>query len=156
MQMVDTAYQTGGGQKMFVIIDDEFTKHGLTLDEAYILYRVKSFERNGMKYHESADVLAKAMGKSRRAVNGYINKLVEKGYLKREYRTKNTRYLIVNIDSVKNLCSAKNAYAENEQHVELEEETSSINGLSLEEKVQRMQEALQMNKDPNYDSTEEL
>ena len=152
--MVDTAYQTRGGQKMFVIIDDEFTKHGLTLDEAYILYRVKSFERNGMKYHESADALAKLMGKSRRAVNGYINSLVEKGYLKREYRTKNTRYLIVNIDSVKNLCSAKNAYAEN-AHAELEK-ASSINGLSLEEKVQRMQEALQMNKDPNYDSTEEL
>ena len=149
MQMVDTAYQTRGGQKMFVIIDDKFTKHGLTLDEAYILYRVKSFERNGMKYHESADVLAKVMGKSRRAVNGYINSLVEKGYLKREYRTKNTRYLIVNIDSVKNLCSAKNAHAELEK-------ASSINGLSLEEKVQRMQEALQMNKDPNYDSTEEL
>ena len=152
--MVDTAYQTRRGQKMFVIIDDEFTKHGLTLDEAYILYRVKSFEKNGMKYHESADALAKLMGKSRRAVNGYINSLVEKGYLKREYRTKNTRYLIVNIDSVKNLCSAKNAYAEN-AHAELEK-ASSINGLSLEEKVQRMQEALQMNKDPNYDSTEEL
>lgn len=154
MQMVDTAYQTRRGQKMFVIIDDEFTKHGLTLDEAYILYRVKSFEKNGMKYHESADALAKLMGKSRRAVNGYINSLVEKGYLKREYRTKNTRYLIVNIDSVKNLCGAKNAYAEN-AHAELEK-ASSINGLSLEEKVQRMQEALQMNKDPNYDSTEEL
>ena len=135
---------------MFVIIDDEFTKHGLTLDEAYILYRVKCFERNGEKYHESAEILAKSMGKSRQSVINYINSLIEKGYLKKEHRTKNTRYLVVNNDSVKNLCSEENA------HAELEEETSSINELPLEEKVQRMQEALHMNKDPNYDSTEEL
>ena len=135
---------------MFVIIDDEFTKHGLTLDEAYILYRVKCFERNDEKYHESAEILAKSMGKSRQSVINYINSLIDKGFLKKEYRTKNTRYLVVNNDSVKNLCIEENA------HAELEEETSSVNELSLEEKVQRMQEALQMNKDPNYDSTEEL
>lgn len=90
---------------MFVIVDDEFTKHGLTLEEAYILYRVKSFERNGEKYHESAELLAKVMGKSRQSVINYINSLVDKGFLKKEYRTKNTRYLIVNNDSVKNLDS---------------------------------------------------
>ena len=135
---------------MFAIIDDEFTKHGLTLDEEYILYSVKGFERNGEKYHESAEILAKSMGKSRQSVIKYINSLIEKGYLKKEYRTKNTRYLVVNNDVVKNLCSEENV------HAELEEETSSINELPLEEKVQRMQEALQMNKDPNYDSTEEL
>ena len=135
---------------MFVIIDDEFTKHGLTLEEAYILYRVRCFERNGEKYYESAEVLAKSMGKSRQSVINYTNSLIEKGFLKKEYRTKNTRYLVVNNDSVKNLSSEENA------HAELEEENSSINELPLEEKVQRMQEALQMNKDPNYDSTEEL
>ena len=143
---------------MFAIIDDEFTKHGLSLEEAYILYRVRCFERNDEKYHESAEVLARSMGKSRQSVINYINSLIEKGFLKKEYRTKNTRYLVVNNDSVKKIYSGvqKLDSVKNEPHAELEEETSSINGLSIEEKVQRMQEALQMNKDPNYDSKEEL
>ena len=142
-------------EEKFILVDKDFAEKGLTLEEAYILGRVKSLSDGNLIYRETNESIANAMGKSVRAVKNWINSLVEKGYLKREYRTKNTRYLTVNIDSVKNLCSAKNAYAEN-AHAELEEETSSINELPLEEKVQRMQEALQMNKDPNYDSTEEL
>ena len=141
---------------MFVIVDDEFTKHGLTLEEAYILYRVKCFERNGEKYHESAEVLAKVMGKSRQSVINYINSLIGKGFLKKEYRTKNTRYLIVNNDSVKNLDSGvqKLDSVENEQHEE--NKSSFLDGLTLEEKVQRLRETIEANRDPNYDSTEEF
>lgn len=104
---------------MFVIVDDEFTKHGLTLEEAYILYRVKSFERSGEKYHESAELLAKVMGKSRQSVINYINSLVDKGFLKKEYRTKNTRYLISNNDTVKNLDSVKNEPHEEDKQKEM-------------------------------------
>ena len=141
---------------MFVIVDDEFTKHGLTLEEAYILYRVKCFERNGEKYHESAEVLAKVMGKSRQSVINYINSLIGKGFLKKEYRTKNTRYLIVNNDSVKNLDSGvqKLDSVENEPHEE--NKSSFLDGLTLEEKVQRLRETIEANRDPNYDSTEEF
>ena len=140
---------------MFVIIDDSFAKYGLNVEEAYILYRVKCFERIGEKYHESAEILAKSMGKSRRAVNGYINSLVERGFLKRKYRTKNTRYLTtVNIDSVQNLDRAETAYAENEPHEE--NKGSFLDGLTLEEKVQRLRETIEANRDPNYDSTEEF
>lgn len=117
---------------MFVIIDDEFTKHGLTLEEAYILYRVSCFEKNGERYHESADTLAKVMGKSRRAITNYINNLVEKGYLKREYITKNTRYLsVLNADYAKIANKEKNAYAENAHHAE--DEPKETNRMSDEE-----------------------
>lgn len=136
-------------EEKFILVDKDFVEKGLTLEEAYILGRVKSLSDENLIYRETNESIANAMGKSVRAVKNWINSLVKKGYLKREYRTKNTRYLTVNIDSV------KNAYAENEPHAELEK-ASSINGLSLEEKVQRMQEAIQNSKDPNYDSTEEL
>lgn len=117
---------------MFVIIDDEFIKHGLTLEEAYILYRVNCFEKNGEKYHESAEILAKSMGKSRQSVINYINSLIDKGYLKREYRTKTTRYLsTVNIDSLKSSDSAENAYVENAHHEE--DEQKEVNKMSDEE-----------------------
>lgn len=141
---------------MFVIVDDEFTKHGLTLEEAYILYRVKCFERIGEKYHESAEVLAKSMGKSRQSVINYINSLIDKGFLKKEYRTKNTRYLIVNNDSAKNLDSSVQNLdsAENAHHEE--NKSSYFNGMTLEEKAQYLEDLIESNRDQNYDSTEEF
>lgn len=146
---------------MFVIVDDEFTKHGLTLEEAYILYRVKCFERIGEKYHESAEVLAKSMGKSRQSVINYINSLIEKGFLKKEYRTKNTRYLIVNNDSVKkidssvqNLDSEEIAdMAENAHH---EDKQKEKNKMSNEEFKQFLKVEIQKNKSRYNDSDEEF
>ena len=127
---------------MIIKIDGNFAEHGLTLEEAFVLARVQYYKENKAPCIESNLTIAKAMGKSESTARRSIESLIEKGYLKREI-VKKTRILYIND-------------VNNEQIAELEEETPSINELPLEEKVQRMQEALQMNKDPNYDSTEEL
>lgn len=127
---------------MILKIDGNFAEHGLTLEEAFIIARVQYYEEDKTPCIESNLTIAKAMGKSESTARRAIESLIEKGYLKREI-VKKARILSIKC-------------VHNEQHAELEEEVSSINGLSLEEKVQRMQEALKTNKDPNYDSTEEL
>ena len=78
---------------MNIVINDDFISNGLSLEEAYILCRVKSFEDKGLQYYESSKELAQAMGKSRQAIVNYINALVEKGFLSKENKDNNTRYL---------------------------------------------------------------
>lgn len=73
---------------MFVKIPDNFTEQGLTLEHAYIYWRVARFNDGGLPYYESNKTLAKIMGKGETTVKRYIDELVKKGYLYRKTRTR--------------------------------------------------------------------
>ena len=66
---------------MNVKIKDKFLEIGLTLEEAYILGRVQYFEDEGLPYYESNEAIAKLLHKSRSYIKKCINELVENGYL---------------------------------------------------------------------------
>lgn len=66
---------------MFVKIPDNFTEQGLTLEHAYIYWRVARFNDGGLPYYESNKTLAKIMGKSESTVKHYIDELVKEGKL---------------------------------------------------------------------------
>lgn len=140
---------------MIIKIDDDFRKHGLTLEEAFILSRVRCFEDKGLEYNESNETLAEMLGKGKTTIKTCINELVKKGLLHKRVEAKSRVLFTQVVENKPLVVENKPLVVKNEPHAEIEE-TTSINGLSLEEKVQRMKEALQMNKDPNYDSTEEL
>lgn len=72
-------------EEKFISIDENFVEKGLTLEEAYVLGRVRSKADHGNIYQETNEALANAMGKSVRAVKYWINSLVKKGYLRKEY-----------------------------------------------------------------------
>lgn len=73
---------------MFVKIPDNFTEHGLTLEQVYIKGRVERFNNVGLPYYESNKTLAKIMGKGETTVKRYIDDLVKKGHLYRKTRTR--------------------------------------------------------------------
>lgn len=73
---------------MFVKIPDNFTEQGLTLEHAYIYWRVARFNDGGLPYYESNKTLAKIMGKGETTVKRYIDELVKKGHLYRKTRTR--------------------------------------------------------------------
>lgn len=73
---------------MFVKIPDNFTEQGLTLEHAYIYWRVARFNDGGLLYYESNKTLAKIMGKGETTVKRYIDELVKKGHLYRKTRTR--------------------------------------------------------------------
>lgn len=77
---------------MFVKIPDNFTEQGLTLEHAYIYWRVARFNDGGLPYYESNKTLAEIMGKSESTVKRYIDRLVKKGYLHR--KTSNRKRLL--------------------------------------------------------------
>lgn len=66
---------------MFVKIPDNFTEHGLTLEQAYILGRVSRFNDGGLPYYESNKTLAEMMGKCESTIKHYIDELVKEGKL---------------------------------------------------------------------------
>lgn len=134
----------------FVIINDSFLENGLTLEEAYILGRVRSFENNGLSYYESNETIAKLIGKSKSTVKKAINELVEKGYLNKEAR-KRSRLLSTNIEVVEK----PNIGVVEKPHIGVKSEPS-INELSAEEQAQRLQELINETRDPNFDITEEM
>ncbi len=136
-------------EEKFVIINDSFLENGLTLEEAYILGRVRSFENNGLTYYESNETIAKLIGKSKSTVKKAINELVEKGYLSKETR-KRSRLLSTNIEVVKK----PNIGVVEKPHIGVKNE-QSINELSAEEKARRLQELINETRDPNFDITEE-
>lgn len=129
-------------EEKFVIINDSFLENGLTLEEAYILGRVKSFENNGLTYYESNETIAKLIGKSKSTVKKAINNLIFKGYLNKEVR-KRSRLLSTSEVVVK------------KPHIGGKSEPS-INELSAEEKARRLQELINETRDPNFDITEEM
>ena len=73
---------------MFVKIPDNFTEQGLTLEHAYIYWRVSRFNHGGLLYYESNKTLAEIMGKSESTVKRYIDELVKEGHLYRKTRTR--------------------------------------------------------------------
>ena len=73
---------------MFVKIPDNFTEQGLTLEHAYIYWRVARFNDGGLLYYESNKTLAEIMGKSESTVKRYIDELVKEGHLYRKTRTR--------------------------------------------------------------------
>lgn len=75
-------------EERIVRIEDNFAEQGLTLEEAYILGRVRDKADYNNIYRETNEEIAKVMGKSKSAVKRWINSLVEKGYLRKEYSYK--------------------------------------------------------------------
>lgn len=72
-------------EKKFVKIEEGFVEKGLTLEEAYILGRVITNADYTNVFHETNEEIANAMGKSVNTVKKWINSLVKKGYLRKEY-----------------------------------------------------------------------
>lgn len=73
--------ETRKQKDMFVKIPDNFTEQGLTLEHAYIYWRVARFNDGGLPYYESNKTLAKMMGKCESTVKHYIDELVKEGKL---------------------------------------------------------------------------
>ena len=80
--------ETRKQKDMFVKIPDNFTEQGLTLEHAYIYWRVARFNDGGLPYYESNKTLAEIMGKSESTVKRYIDELVKDGHLYRKTRTR--------------------------------------------------------------------
>lgn len=80
--------ETRKQKDMFVKIPDNFTEQGLTLEHAYIYWRVARFNDGGLPYYESNKTLAEIMGKSESTVKRYIDELVKEGHLYRKARTR--------------------------------------------------------------------
>ena len=66
---------------MIIKINDNFTEQGLTLEEAYILARVRYYEDEELQYYESNETIAKTIGKSISTARRTVDSLVSKGYL---------------------------------------------------------------------------
>lgn len=79
----------------FVKIPDGFREQGLTIELAYIYWRVARFNDGGLPYYESNKTLAEIMGKSESTVKRYIDELVKEGHLYRKTRTRK-RLLSIN------------------------------------------------------------
>lgn len=125
---------------MIIKIDDDFIKQGLTLEEAFILARVRSFEDNGLEYNESNETLAEMLGKGKTTIKTCINKLVEKGLLQNKAEAK-SRVLFT--QWVKN----RHQVVKIEPHEE--NKWSDFNSLPQEEKLRQLQEALDRMKPRN-------
>lgn len=80
--------ETRKQKDMFVKIPDNFREQGLTLEHAYIYWRVARFNDGGLPYYESNKTLAEIMGKSESTVKRYIDELVKEGHLYRKTRTR--------------------------------------------------------------------
>ena len=80
--------ETRKQKDMFVKIPDNFTEQGLTLEHAYIYWRVARFNDGGLPYYEGNKTLAEIMGKSESTVKRYIDELVKEGHLYRKTRTR--------------------------------------------------------------------
>ena len=150
-------------EEKFILVDNDFIEKGLTLDEAYILGRVRTNADFTNVFHETNEEIAKAMGKSVSSVKRCINNLVKKGYLRKEhnwrcrmlystskedyYRNRDGKEHDNGVFSSMDM-DGKVTYLKTmiDQRKFAEQ---SINGLSSEEKVHRIQEALDRKKPRN-------
>ena len=138
---------------MFVKIPDNFTEQGLTLEHAYIYWRVARFNDGGLPYYESNKTLAEIMGKSESTVKRYIDELVKEGHLYRKTRTRkrllsikpfNYEYQNEPYEGVK-----MNYYKDNRIDKRIEEtqntknRSTDFNNLTPEEKEKTLKEALE-------------
>lgn len=126
-------------EEKFVKIDNDFVGKGLTLEEAYILGRVKAFSDEHLIYRETNGEIAKAMGRSVKTVKTWINSLVEKGYLRKEQRGRcrvlystDKKELSENIEKWR-----KEVHEQimNDDYKPKEQEKSIFDGMTLDEKV---------------------
>ena len=124
---------------MIVQIKDGFREQGLTLEETYILNRVKFYDDEDIPYIESNLTLAKIMGKSESTVRRAINNLILKGFLNKRTvgRTRVLSTSHIERNSVHN-------------------DESPLKGMTAEEQARRLQELINETRDPNFDITEEM
>ena len=129
-------------EEKFILVDNDFIEKGLTLDEAYILGRVRTNADFTNVFHETNEEIAKAMGKSVSSVKRCINSLVKKGYLRKEHNWRCRMLYSTSKEDYYRNWNGRVTYLK----TMIEQ---SINGLSSEEKVQRIQEALNRKKPRN-------
>lgn len=123
---------------MNVKIKDKFLEKGLTLEEAYILGRVQYFEDEGLPYYESNEAIAKLLHKSRSYIKKCINELVENGYLNKTVSSRR-RLLSINHTEIE---GTRKPLIEVTEKPHIKSKHSSINNLSKEEQLKKIQEAL--------------
>ena len=138
---------------MFVKIPDNFTEQGLTLEHAYIYWRVARFNDGGLPYYESNKTLAEIMGKSESTVKRYIDELVKEGHLYRKTRTRKRLLSIkpfnyeVQNEPYKGV--KMNHYKDNRIDKLIEEDpnpknrSTNLNDLPLDKQVELLEEALE-------------
>lgn len=138
---------------MIVQIKDGFREHGLTLEEAYILNRVKFYDDEDIPYIESNLTLAKIMGKSESTVRRAINNLILKGFLNK-MTVGRTRVLSTSHIERNSVHEERNSA--HTEHNSVHNDESPLKGMTAEEQARRLQELINENKDPNFDITEEM
>jgi DNA-binding MarR family transcriptional regulator len=135
-------------EEKFVMIDNDFIEKGLTLEEAYILGRVKSLQDENLIYRETNEALANAMGKSVKAVKNWINSLVKKGYLRKEHQGR-CRMLYVT-DAKKLFEKSEKARKELKESIfgeePKEQKKSPFDGMNSDEKVTYLKTAIDQSK----------
>jgi DNA-binding MarR family transcriptional regulator len=126
-------------EEKFIMVDKDFAEKGLTLEEAYILGRVKSLSDESLIYRETNESIANAMGKSVRSVKNWINSLVKKGYLRKEYNGRcrmlyptDRKELIKNIEKGR---EEVKGWIKNSGYERKGQEKSAFDGMTIEEKV---------------------
>ena len=126
-------------EEKFILVDKNFTEKGLTLEEAYILGRVKSLSDENLIYRETNESIANAMGKSVRAVKNWINSLVKKGYLRKEYNGRcRMLYSTDRKELIKNIEKGREevkGWIKNRGYERKGQEKSVFDGMTTEEKV---------------------
>lgn len=126
-------------QEKFVKIDNDFVKKGLTLEEAYILGRIKAFSDEYLIYRETNGEIAKAMGRSVKTVKNWINRLVEKGYLRKvQHGSCRVLYSTDKKELAENIEKHRKEVHEeimNGDYKQKEQKKSVFDGMTLDEKV---------------------
>lgn len=138
---------------MIVQIKDGFREQGLTLEETYILNRVKFYDDEDIPYIESNLTLAKIMGKSESTVRRAINNLILKGFLNKRTvgRTRVLSTSHIERNSVHEECNSVHT-----EHNSVHNDESPLKGMTAEEQARRLQELINETRDPNFDITEEM
>ena len=126
-------------EEKFVKIDNDFIEKGLTLEEAYILGRVKSISDRNLIYHETNESIANAMGKSVKSVKNWINSLVKKGYLRKEHQGRSRMlYSTDRNELIENIEKGRKEAKEwiyNRGYEQKGHEKSVFDGMTTDEKV---------------------
>lgn len=131
-------------ENSFLMVDYEDIKKGLSPLDILIVSKVKEYERNGKKcYISNNDFCTMFNIKSKKTITNRIDELVKNGHLSRTYEeiNGNKARCLFTIGGVKNTIA--------------ESRKSSLNGMTLEEKVEyfkglRNKENFEINKDEEF------
>ena len=140
------------------MIDSDFVEKGLTLEEAYILGRVRSFESNGLVYYESNKKIAKEMGKSESTVIRAINNLILKGYLNKRTGKRRRSLSLSNSIEPCHSDSLLDSHTDIllDSHIDnKEDEPKEVNKMSREKALQYALNKIQQNKNKIYKNADE-